>query len=52
VTTLFEGELRGGRERVVWDGTAGSGEPVASGVYFVRLEAGEEVLTSKVVLIR
>ena len=52
VTTLFEGRLPGGRERIVWRGTDDSGARVASGVYFVRLEAEGEVRSSKVVLIR
>jgi len=52
VATLFEGRLPGGRERIVWRGTDDSGARVASGVYFVRLEAEGEVRSSKVVLIR
>jgi hypothetical protein len=35
-----------------WDGTAGSGERAASGVYFVRLEVDGEVATERVVLLR
>jgi hypothetical protein len=35
-----------------WDGTADSGERVASGVYFVRLEVDGEVATERVVLLR
>ena len=35
-----------------WDGTAGSGERVASGVYFVRLEVDGAVATQRVVLLR
>ena len=52
VSTLFEGPLSGDSERVFWDGTDGAGERAASGVYFVRLEAAGESLSSKVVLIR
>ena len=37
---------------VDWDGTAGSGEPAASGVYFVRLEVDGAVATRRMVLLR
>ncbi len=37
---------------VDWDGTASSGERVASGVYFVRLEVDGAVATQRVVLLR
>ncbi len=52
VSTLFEGRLHGGSERLTWDGTDGTGERVASGVYFVRLQSEGESRSSKVVLIR
>jgi hypothetical protein len=37
---------------VDWDGTASSGERVASGVYFVRLEVDGAVATQRLVLLR
>ncbi|MCK4510967.1 T9SS type A sorting domain-containing protein, partial [bacterium] len=37
---------------VDWDGTAPSGERVASGVYFVRLEVDGAVATQRMVLLR
>jgi len=37
---------------VGWDGTASSGERVASGVYFVRLEVDGAVATQRMVLVR
>jgi hypothetical protein len=37
---------------VDWDGTAGSGERVASGVYFVRLEVDGAVAAQKLTLLR
>ncbi len=37
---------------VDWDGTAGSGKRVASGVYFVRLEVDGAVATQRLVLLR
>jgi hypothetical protein len=36
----------------MWDGTDSSGQPVASGVYFYRLQAGPESLTRKAVLLK
>jgi hypothetical protein len=35
-----------------WDGRTDAGAPVASGVYFVRIEQGEAVRTGKVVLLK
>jgi len=35
-----------------WDGTNRNGEPMPSGVYFVRVEAGGEASHGKVVLLR
>jgi len=52
VRTLLQGEQPAGAQRVIWDGTAADGQPVASGVYFYRLNAGKESQTKKMVLIR
>ncbi len=52
VSTLFDGRLAGGHERLSWSGTDGGGRRVASGVYFVRMEVGEEVLSRKLILMR
>jgi hypothetical protein len=43
---------RQGFAAVDWDGTANSGERVASGVYFIRLEVDGEVATHRMVLLR
>lgn len=37
VRTLVSGERDAGRQRLVWDGRMASGEPVAAGVYLVRV---------------
>ena len=52
VTTLFEGRVHGGRERLVWHGTDDSGEKVASGVYFVLAETESDATASKIVMVR
>jgi len=52
VRTLMEGELAAGEQRVVWDGKADSGQPLASGVYFYRLETAVRTLGRRMVLIK
>jgi len=43
---------RGGEYRVTWDGLDGQRRPVSEGIYFVRLSAGSETATCKVVIQR
>lgn len=52
VATVFEGRLPAGGETVVWSGLDRAGQPTASGVYFVRVESGDETHTAKLVYIR
>lgn len=53
VRRLVDGSLEGaGRHGVKWDGRDDSGAPVASGVYFCRLEAAGELLTRKMMFLR
>ncbi|MCM2272231.1 MAG: T9SS type A sorting domain-containing protein [candidate division Zixibacteria bacterium] len=52
VTTLTDGEYAAGEYRVRWNGQDTSGESVASGIYFYRLEAGEFSRTRKMVLLK
>ena len=52
VATVFEGKLPEGGETVVWDGLDQAGQPIASGVYFARLESSEETQTAKLVYMR
>ncbi|HMK38983.1 MAG TPA: FlgD immunoglobulin-like domain containing protein, partial [Bacteroidota bacterium] len=53
VRTLFDGPLEGGRYAFTWDGRNGGGNPVATGVYIVRLtsDAGKH-LTGKMLLLK
>jgi hypothetical protein len=41
-----------GRYRAVWEGRDASGQPVPSGLYFCRIEAGEFVAVRKMMLVR
>jgi hypothetical protein len=41
-----------GSHRLTWTGIDRTGRPAASGVYFVRLEAGGVTSAQKVVLVR
>ena len=41
VRNLVEGPVDPGSYETVWDGLTDSGENAASGVYFLRMEAGE-----------
>ena len=52
VATVFEGRLPEGGEAIVWNGIDETGRPIASGVYFARVESAGETLTSKFVFIR
>lgn len=52
VRLLLRQDLEAGVHDALWDGTNGEGLPMASGVYFVRLESLGEQTQSKIVLLR
>ena len=52
VKTLRSGTLGAGRHEVRWDGRDNTGRSVASGVYFVQLEAGDVHVTKRAVLLK
>ncbi|SYZ72321.1 putative Thermitase [Candidatus Zixiibacteriota bacterium] len=52
VKLLTDGNRPAGKYRVRWDGTNQSGQPVASGVYFYRIKAGEFVQAKKMVMLK
>jgi hypothetical protein len=52
VSCLFNGWMDAGPAVVSWDGSAGNGEVVAGGCYLLRVESGDETLTSKAYLLR
>jgi hypothetical protein len=52
VATLLDGKRLAGLNTARWDGKNSRGARVAAGLYVCRLEAGEEVLSRKIVLVR
>jgi hypothetical protein len=52
VATIVRDAQPAGRYQTVWDGRTGAGIPVASGVYFCRLEAGSFVKTLRMMLLK
>jgi len=52
VRTLIDCELPSGETRVAWDGRNDARQPVASGVYFYHLVAGDRAQSLKTALVR
>jgi flagellar hook assembly protein FlgD len=52
VRTVDDSYREAGPHQVFWDGSNGSGDAVANGVYFVRLEAAGDSKIRKVVLLK
>ena len=52
IRQLVGGVRRAGEHAATWNGTNGAGKPVASGVYFYRLDAGGQTAVRKMVLAR
>ena len=52
VTDLVDEALTAGTYQTQWDARDDAGYPVASGVYLYRLQAGDRVLSRKLVLVR
>jgi len=52
VRDLFSGKQSSGVHSVSWDGRGDSGEKSSSGIYFVRVEAGDEEASRKVMFVR
>ncbi|MBI2502946.1 MAG: T9SS type A sorting domain-containing protein [Candidatus Latescibacteria bacterium] len=52
VATMVKGRREAGAYTVRWDGRDERGEELASGIYFYRLEAGPQVETRKLLLLR
>lgn len=52
VALLVDSQQLPGSHGVTWDGNSEAGVPVSSGVYFYRVEAGNETATRKMVLLK
>lgn len=52
VKTILNESISAGNKEVAWDGTATSGEKVASGMYLYRLQAGNFVSVKKMVMLK
>ncbi len=50
VATLLQGNKNRGNHQVVWNGRNLENKPVASGLYFYRLRANDQVITKKMLL--
>lgn len=51
VRTLSEQPLDAGEHIMIWDGKDSHGDKAATGIYFIRLEAGANHLTQKLILV-
>ncbi len=52
VATLVNRNQPAGEYTAVWNGSDASGRPVASGIYFYRVRAGDEIQTRKMMLLK
>jgi hypothetical protein len=52
VTVLADGFYQAGRHDVIWDGRDSGGTPVASGIYYYRLKAGDHSETNRMTLLK
>jgi len=52
VKTLTSGYQEAGSQSIIWDGTDHTGNSVASGVYFYRIQAGDFSATKKMMMLK
>ena len=50
VRTLIKSEVQAGTHQVIWDSRSDAGEPVPSGIYYMRFDLGGRSYTKKLVL--
>ncbi|HHE65776.1 MAG TPA: T9SS type A sorting domain-containing protein, partial [Bacteroidetes bacterium] len=47
-----EGRGTNNKYSVIWNGTDNNNQPVSSGIYFVKLKAGQEIKSKKILLLK
>jgi flagellar hook assembly protein FlgD len=52
VRELASGRMSAGRHSIAWDGRDEAGQPVSSGLYLYRLEAGGKSETRRMMMVR
>ncbi len=52
IRTLIDAELQQGHHSIIWNGDSNSGTPVASGVYFLRMQAGSFQQNQRMILLK
>ena len=52
IKTLVSGFQTAGSENVNWNATNSQGQPVSSGVYLYKIQAGDFVDTKKMILLK
>jgi len=52
VATLVEGSVEAGRHQASWDGRSDEGAFLSSGVFFVRMEAGDFARSRRIMMVR
>lgn len=52
ITSLVNKKLAAGRHQIVWNGKDSSGNNVASGVYYCRMQANQNAFTRKLLLLK
>ena len=52
IATLLSGQMAAGPHQIVWNGRDDHGQQVASGAYFYRLQAGAQVQTRRMIMIK
>ena len=52
IAKLLNDDLEAGTHTVKWNGANTNGREVASGIYFYRIEAGQNIATKKMLLVK
>lgn len=52
IKTPVNGEMEMGLHSVVWDSNDNNGNELASGIYFLRIKAGDFIDTKKMVILK